>query len=149
MMLHGPRAAPDHRRVDPSQKTIRAAGGLICRQGPGGVEVVVVHRPAYDDWEFPKGKLDQGEAEADAALREVEEETGLRCRLGREIGTSAYVDYRGRPKTVRYWEMHPVGGALSPAHEIDLARWVPLAELRAQLSHDRDHNILDQFERLL
>ena len=113
------------------------------------IEVVLVHRSAYDDWEFPKGKLGQDETEPDAAVREVEEENGLRCRLGREIGTSAYIDYKGRPKTARYWEMHPVGGTLTPAHEVDVARWVPLAELRSTLSHDRDRLILDQFERLL
>jgi 8-oxo-dGTP diphosphatase len=150
MMLRRAYASPDHRRVDATGKTVRGAGGLVCRRGPaGGLEVVLVHRRAYDDWEFPKGKLDQGETEPDAALREVEEETGLRCRLGREIGSSSYVDFRGRPKIVRYWEMHPVAGTLAPAHEVDAARWVPLAELREALSHDRDRTILDQFERLL
>jgi 8-oxo-dGTP diphosphatase len=148
--LRGPEPAPDHRGVDATERTVRAAGGLVSRRDPaGGLEVVLVHRRAYDDWEFPKGKLGQGEDEADAALREVEEETGLRCRLGREIGTSSYRDFRGRPKLVRYWEMHPVSGELRPAHEVDDARWVPLAELREALTHDRDRSILDQFERLV
>jgi 8-oxo-dGTP pyrophosphatase MutT (NUDIX family) len=132
------------------QRVVRAAGGLVLRgDRNGGVEVVVVHRRTYDDWEFPKGKLDPGEADADAALREVEEETGLRCRLGREIGSLSYVDVRGRPKSVRYWEMHPVAGVLGPANEVDAVRWVPLAELPEALSHDRDRDILDRFERLL
>jgi 8-oxo-dGTP pyrophosphatase MutT (NUDIX family) len=68
------------------------------RHGEGGAdEIVLVHRPAYDDWSFPKGKLHPGETEAQAALREVQEETSLRCRLGREVGTSAYPDPKRRP----------------------------------------------------
>jgi 8-oxo-(d)GTP phosphatase len=70
-----------------TETVVRAAGGIVWRHGEGGaVEIVLVHRPAYDDWSFPKGKLGPGETEAEAALREVEEETGLRCRLGREVG---------------------------------------------------------------
>jgi 8-oxo-dGTP diphosphatase len=116
---------------------------LLFRSGPdGAVEVVLVHRPAYDDWTFPKGKLDDGETEADAALREVEEETGLRARLGRELMTTSYRDSRGRPKTVRYWAMTPVAGALRPANEIDDARWVPLDEAARMLSYARDRELL-------
>jgi 8-oxo-dGTP diphosphatase len=129
-----------------TETIVRAAGGIVWRRGKGGaVEIVLVHRPAYDDWSFPKGKLDQGETEAEAALREVQEETGLRCRLGRELGTSRYLDPKGRPKTVRYWEMAPTGGTLGPAHEVDDARWMPLAEARAALTYERDRRILDGF----
>ena len=81
--------------------TVRAAGGIVRRDG----EVLVVHRPKYDDWSFPKGKLDEGERWEDAALREVEEETGFRCSLGPELGSTAYTDSRGRPKVARYWLM--------------------------------------------
>jgi 8-oxo-dGTP diphosphatase len=125
---------------------VRAAGGIVWRHGEGGaVEVVLVHRSAYGDWSFPKGKLHQGETEAEAALREVQEETGLRCRLGRELGTSAYRDPRRRPKTVRYWEMRPTGGTLRPANEVDDARWVPLGEARMALTYEHDRRILDGF----
>src|SRR6478752_9879511 len=92
---------------DKDAKQVRAAGGLIVRERNDEVEIALVHRPRYDDWTLPKGKLEPGETEAEGALREVEEETGLRCELGPEIATTSYTDSRGRPKTVRYWEMHP------------------------------------------
>src|SRR5215831_10211406 len=125
-----------------TEDIVRAAGGLVCRRGPDGVEIVLVHRPAYDDWSFPKGKLHHGESESDAALREVEEETGLRCRLTREVGITAYRDSRGRSKTVRYWEMGPVRGVLAPANEIDDARWVALGDALDELTYARDRELL-------
>jgi 8-oxo-dGTP pyrophosphatase MutT (NUDIX family) len=135
--------------VDRTEKVVRAAGGLVRRHGENGVvEIVLVHRPAYDDWAFPKGKLNAGESEREAALREVQEETGLLCRLEREIGISSYRDARGRPKTVRYWEMSPVDGMLAPANEVDDARWVPLADAPATLTYPRDRELLAQFEAL-
>jgi 8-oxo-dGTP pyrophosphatase MutT (NUDIX family) len=128
-------------------EVVRAAGGLVCRPaGIDTVDVVLVHRPAYDDWAFPKGKLERDESEEEAALREVEEETGLRCDLGRELGITRYHDSRGRPKTVRYWQMKPIGGALAPAHEVDDARWVPLAEAPALLTYARDQELLEHLE---
>jgi 8-oxo-dGTP diphosphatase len=125
---------------------VRAAGGIVWRRGEdAAVEIVLVHRPAYDDWAFPKGKLHAGEEDEEAALREVEEETGLRCRLGVELGTTSYHDSQGRPKVVRYWEMTPDGGTLAPANEIDDARWVPLDEAEALLTYARDHDLLARF----
>jgi 8-oxo-dGTP pyrophosphatase MutT (NUDIX family) len=124
-------------------KTVRAAGGVVCRGGGYALlEIVLVHRPAYDDWAYPKGKLQTGEEEAEAAIREVEEETGLHCRLGREIGTTSYRDAQGRPKTVRYWEMSVHSGELAPANEIDDARWVSLDEAETLLSYERDRRLL-------
>ena len=126
-----------------TSEVVRAAGGLLFRQGAEGpVEVVLVHRPAYDDWTFPKGKLDPGETDAEAAVREVEEETGLRSRPVRDLGTTSYHDSRGRPKTVRYWEMTPIDGVLGPANEIDEARWVPLDEAARMLTYARDRKLL-------
>jgi 8-oxo-dGTP pyrophosphatase MutT (NUDIX family) len=125
-------------------ETVRAAGGLVHRRDEDGLdEILVVHRPAYDDWSFPKGKLDAGEREEDAAVREVGEETGLRCRLEREVATTRYCDGRGRPKTVRYWLMTPTGGSLAAANEVDDARFVPLAEARRLLTYARDVELLD------
>jgi 8-oxo-dGTP diphosphatase len=129
--------------VEVSEQVVRAAGGLVSRRRlDGAVEIVLVHRPAYDDWSFPKGKLHDGETEEEAAVREVEEETGLSCRLVRELATSSYCDSRGRPKTVRYWEMAPVDGTLGPANEIDDARWVSLETAAGLLSHAHDRDLL-------
>jgi len=83
---------------------VRAAGGVVIRDGA----VVLVHRPKYDDWTFPKGKAEEGESDEDCALREVHEETGLRCALAEELGATEYVDGSGRPKRVRWWRMEPL-----------------------------------------
>ena len=128
-------------------ETVRAAGGIVVRDGEDGPEVLLVHRPAYDDWSFPKGKCEGGESEEDAAVREVEEETGLRCRLERELATTRYADARGRPKTVRYWTVVPVAGRLQAANEVDVARFVSFAEARALLTYSRDRELIDVLER--
>lgn len=124
-------------------RSVRAAGGLVLRRAAdGAAEVLVVHRPAYDDWTFPKGKLEPGETEEDAAVREVEEETGLRCVLERELATTHYRDGRGRHKTVRYWLMSVGGGRLAPASEVDEARFVPVVQASALLTYTRDRELL-------
>ena len=123
---------------------VRAAGGVVRRRTEGGDEIVLVHRPAYDDWSFPKGKLEDGEREEDAAVREVEEETGLRCRLERELTTTHYRDARGRSKSVRYWLMEVEAGELSFDYEVDEARWLGPAEAAETLSYDRDVELLDE-----
>ena len=105
----------------------------------------MVHRPAYDDWSFPKGKLDDGESELQAALREVEEEISVRCALGRDLGTISYIDGKGRPKIVRYWEMTVTDGTeLRAANEVDDARWVTLADAEGMLTYDHDRAMLDR-----
>ena len=140
--------APEASSVDVVVKeTVRAGGGVVWRQKRGAVEIALVHRPAYDDWSFPKGKLHEGETEAEAALREVEEETGLRCNLGPDLGSLSYTDNKGRPKTVRYWEMTVTGGHLAAANEVDDARWVPLEEARAMLSYEHDRDLLQRFRQ--
>jgi 8-oxo-dGTP diphosphatase len=119
--------------------TVRAAGGVV-RDDDG--RVAVVYRPKYDDWTFPKGKLEPGETEEQAALREVHEETGLDVELGRELGFVSYTDPRGRPKTVHYWLMGVRGGEFTPNREVSELRWLPLEEAPALLSYDRDREIL-------
>jgi 8-oxo-dGTP diphosphatase len=122
---------------------IRAAGGVVVRTGDSGPEVLVVHRPQYEDWTFPKGKAMEGESDEDCALREVAEETGLRCELGDELPATQYEDARGRPKLVRYWAMRPVDGELVFHHEVDDGRWMPPDEARALLTYARDVGVLD------
>jgi len=128
-------------------KFVRAAGGIVWRKGPGGsVEVLLVHRPRYDDWSFPKGKIDASDAtDQDAALREVLEETGLRCRLGAELPSTSYVDRRGRPKTVRYWAMRPLGGAFVANDEVDEVRWIAADRAEPVLSYPREAHVLATF----
>jgi 8-oxo-dGTP diphosphatase len=104
--------------------------------------VLVIHRPKYDDWSLPKGKLDDGESWEDAALREVEEETGLRCSLGPELGATSYRDSRGRPKVVRYWLMRPEGGEFEPTDEVDEIAWLSPEEAAERLSYNRDREVL-------
>jgi 8-oxo-dGTP pyrophosphatase MutT (NUDIX family) len=122
---------------------IRAAGGVVVREGEAGVEVLVVHRPRYGDWTFPKGKAEAGESDEDCALREVEEETGLRCELHRELPSTTYLDGHGRRKRVRYWVMRAVGGELAFEHEVDGAIWLAPEDARRRLSYERDVTVLD------
>lgn len=120
---------------------VRAAGGLVVRNG----QVLLVHRPKYDDWTFPKGKADEGESDEDCALREVAEETGLRCRLEQELAGTDYVDSRGRPKRVRWWRMISVGDdGFTPNDEVDEVRWVSPEEAARLLSYQRDLVLLDE-----
>ncbi len=128
--------------MDAEAAQVKAAGGVVWRRGPQGIEVALVHRPRYRDWSFPKGKLDPGETWEAAALREVEEETGMRCRLGHELPHMAYADAKGRAKVVRYWLMEPAGGTFAPNDEVDELRWLPAAEARAQLTYERDRELL-------
>jgi 8-oxo-dGTP pyrophosphatase MutT (NUDIX family) len=122
---------------------VRAAGGIVTRRTPeAGIEVLLVHRAAYDDWAFPKGKADSGESDEACALREVEEETGLRCAIDRAVGETSYRDARGRPKVVRYFAMRPVAGEIALLHEVDDARWLPVENALAALSYERDRELL-------
>ena len=105
--------------------------------------MLVVHRPKYDDWTFPKGKAEPGETDEACAVREVEEETGLRCELEGELPSTSYTGPDGRPKRVRYWRMRAAAGELSFRHEVDAARWLAPAEAAALLTHARDAGLLD------
>jgi 8-oxo-dGTP diphosphatase len=122
---------------------IEAAGGLVWKVTPKGVpKVLLIHRPRYDDWSIPKGKLDPGESHREAALREVEEETGLRCRIGTELPEVRYTDRKGRPKRVRYWRMEPIDGAFAPNDEVDEVRWSSIDEAMALLTYEHDRLVL-------
>lgn len=129
---------------------VRAAGGIPWRRVADGIEVLVIHRPAYDDWTFPKGKLDPGEAWEQAAVREVWEETGLVTVLGDEIGGTRYRDRHGRDKQVRYWSMTVAADAgFEPGDEVDERRWVRPEAAAPMLSYERDRDVLERVVSLL
>ena len=123
---------------------VHAAGAVVFRRADGGPEIAVIHRPRYDDWSLPKGKLDPGESWEEAALREVLEEVGLRCRLGAELPPVGYRDNKGREKVVRYWLMEPEHGAAPfiPNDEVDEMRWVDVAAAAALLSYPHDAELV-------
>jgi 8-oxo-(d)GTP phosphatase len=124
-------------------RAVRAAGGVVCRPRPDGrIEVAIVHRPVQDDWTLPKGKLNGSETPEQAALREVFEETGLRAQIQRPAGCTAYVDGRGRDKTVYYWVMRPVEGQFKPSAEVDELRWLPVEEAMRELTYPVDRALL-------
>lgn len=125
-----------------SGEVVRAAGGVPVRVADGGLAVLVVHRERYDDWTFPKGKNEPGEDDEACALREIEEETGLRCVLREELPSTSYVDSHGRPKVVRYWALDVVGGELAFEHEVGDGRWVGVDEAAALLTYPRDVDLL-------
>ncbi len=124
---------------------VKAAGGVVCREGSSGeTEIVVVHRPAYDDWTLPKGKVDPDETPEECALREVKEETGFRCELGRPVGCTAYVDRRGRNKLACYWVMEVISGRFRPGGEVDRMAWLPVADAVKRLTYERDKALITQ-----
>ncbi|MBB5805425.1 8-oxo-dGTP diphosphatase [Saccharothrix ecbatanensis] len=119
---------------------IRAAGAVLWRDG----SVAVVHRPRYDDWSLPKGKVDAGETVPAAAVREVLEETGFHAVLGRYLCQVSYRAF-GRPKVVEYFSAQAASGAFVPSEEVDELRWVPFAEAGSVVTRDEDRAVLEAF----
>jgi 8-oxo-dGTP pyrophosphatase MutT (NUDIX family) len=136
-----------------STPLVRAAGGIVHRSGDDGeFLVLLVHRPRYDDWSLPKGKADPGERDEDTALREVEEETGLRCILGEHAGQTRYRDSKGRDKVVRYWLMErdstatATDDAFVANDEVDQILWCSVAEAVTRLSYTHDRKLLQRLQ---
>jgi 8-oxo-dGTP diphosphatase len=128
------------------KRLVRAAGCVVWRRGPSGErEILIVHRPRYDDWSLPKGKLDPGESHPECARREVLEETGMTGTLGAELVSTRYRDRKGRPKVVRYWAMRRTGGRFEPNDEVDEVRWIAATEGDRLLSYDHDRDVLRSF----
>jgi 8-oxo-dGTP diphosphatase len=121
---------------------IRAAGGVMVRKDDTGKRVAVIHRPKYMDWSLPKGKLEEGEGWQEAALREVEEETGYAARATTELPSVSYLDRKGRRKHVRYWLMEPVEGGFEPHGEVDELRWVTKDEAEKLLTYPHDRELV-------
>ncbi|MEO5873739.1 MAG: NUDIX hydrolase [Streptosporangiaceae bacterium] len=126
---------------------IRAAGAVLWRPGPHGPEVALIHRPHKNDWSFPKGKLDPGETPRQAAIREVQEETGMTPALDRPLRPTRYFKGR-RLKRVDYWTATVTGPAeFVPNREADQLAWLPPAAARDRLTHTRDRRLLARFTR--
>ncbi|MGK5446419.1 NUDIX hydrolase [Streptomyces radiopugnans] len=136
-------------------RTIRAAGCVLWRRtrsgagagegasaGGAGIEIALVHRPKWDDWSHPKGKLKPGEAALPAAVREVREETGMSCTPGAVLPTMRY-ETGGRTKEVRYWAAEATGGAFTPGDEVDRLLWLAPREARRQLTREQDRLLVD------
>jgi 8-oxo-dGTP pyrophosphatase MutT (NUDIX family) len=126
-------------------REVRAAGGVVWRSGADGrPEVLLVHRPRYDDWSLPKGKCEPGESDEECARREVNEETGLEVSLGAALPQVRYRDRRDRPKVVQYWMMQPVGDLVPfvANDEVDEISWCSIPDACARLSYDHDRDLV-------
>ena len=129
---------------------IEAAGGVVWRYASKGqIKVLVVHRRRQDDWSLPKGRRRPGERSRTCALREVHEETGLRCELGPELRPVHAVDRRGRRRRSRYWVMVPTAGQFRPTTEVDVAHWFDLDQAAALLESDHEVALLNELVDLL
>ncbi|MGV0834919.1 8-oxo-(d)GTP phosphatase MutT1 [Mycolicibacterium thermoresistibile] len=138
-----------HPNTISSDTTVKAAGAVLWRAGdePSVAEVAVIHRPRYDDWSLPKGKVDPGEIEPVTAVREIEEETGYRSRLGRQLADVEY-PLAGGSKQVRYWAARAVGGGFAPNDEVDELKWLPVADALHRLDYAQDREVIEHFAEL-
>jgi 8-oxo-dGTP diphosphatase len=134
--------------------TVRAAGTVLWRRAPhgAGIEIALIHRPRYDDWSLPKGKLKRGEDHAAAAVRETREETGVRCVLGAPLPATYYWN-AGRPKEVQYWAAEapspPATPPFAPNDEVDRLAWLTPTAARQRLTHHRDRELIAALLRTL
>lgn len=126
---------------DGGAEVVYAAGGIVTRLEGGRPRYLLIHRPKYDDWTFPKGKLDPGESAAEAALREVEEETGLTTSLAEELVGTRYRVTTGATKVVRYWHLVDGRGRFTPNREVDEVRWVTVSEAMHLISHRLERSL--------
>jgi 8-oxo-dGTP diphosphatase len=130
-------------KTSDAEPDISAAGGVVVRpDDEGRRRVAVIHRPKYMDWSLPKGKLEKGESWKEAALREVEEETGFRCKALNELPSVSYLDRKARSKLVRYWLMEPGKGKFEPHGEVDELRWLTGREASRLLTYDHDRALV-------
>jgi 8-oxo-dGTP pyrophosphatase MutT (NUDIX family) len=134
----------------PANKSTLAAGAVLWRPSDDGdePEVALVHRPRYDDWSLPKGKVDAGENEPMTAEREVREETGYRCHLGRRLATVTYAVEEQGMKKVRYWAARVVEGEFAPNDEVDELKWLPVSAAGKQLEYAADRKVLRRFAKI-
>jgi 8-oxo-dGTP diphosphatase len=128
----------------PPKSSIWAAGGVVVRHRPVlAAEYLLIHRPRYDDWSLPKGKLDSGESFKQAALREVEEETGMQCSPTATVGTISYETPNSNMKVVRYWLLEAESGSFAPNREVDAVKWATEQEAHDMLTYERDREVID------
>lgn len=133
-------------------KEILAAGAVLWRPGSPGreggprrsIEVAIAHRPRYDDWSLPKGKVDPGESEPVTAVREVLEETGYACTLGRRLPSVSYPTDAGEKK-VKYWAARLTDGAFAPNDEVDQLLWLPVRDALKKLVYPHDRRVVRKF----
>ncbi|WP_333620028.1 NUDIX hydrolase [Dietzia sp.] len=131
------------------ERSVFAAGAVLYRMDDAaGLTVAVVHRPRYDDWSLPKGKVDEGETLSTAAVRELEEETGHRSILGQYIGTSSYQLTNGAKKSVWYWAARSTGGEFVPSDECEALEWLPVADATERVSYELDERVLARFAEI-
>lgn len=121
---------------------IQAAGGVVVDLSKGKPRYLIVHRPSYDDWSFPKGKLDAGEKHRDAALREVKEETGLLCTVLAKLSPVTYMTPNGNPKRVKYWLMEPDSGKFARNDEVDAVTWLKRSQAMSLITYVHDQAVL-------
>ena len=134
----------------PANEAVLAAGAVLWRSSDDGgePEVAVIHRPRYDDWSLPKGKVDVGESEPVTAIREVHEETGYFSHLGRRLTSVSYPVEKQGMKKVRYWAARAVEGDFAPNDEVDELKWLPISAAIKQVQYPHDRKVLRRFAKL-
>ncbi len=129
--------------MKPATNIVRAAGGVVLREVDGNTQVIVVHRPRYDDWSLPKGKSEDGETDEETATREVEEETGWQTEIESTLPSFEYTDQRGRPKIVNWFLMRAtIESGFTPDEEVDEVRWLSFDEANTLLTYAMDRDLL-------